>query len=91
MRTRTVSSSATGHFTAGKDVGVGEVQKRFGTKLRALRADRGLSQEALADAAGLHRTYVSSVERGERNVTLVTIQRLADALGIRMSGLMPDS
>lgn len=53
----------------------------FGARLREVRLARGLSQEALADAAGLDRTYVSSAERGRRNVSLLTIHRLAAALG----------
>jgi len=63
---------------------------RFGANLRRLRLDKGISQEGLADLAGLHRTYISSVERGERNVTLETVEKLAKALGISMSKLMPD-
>ena len=51
---------------------------------------RGISQEKLAELAGLHRTYVSSIERGERNVSLVNIERLAAALGVTMAELMPD-
>ena len=66
-----------------------DVQTRFGDKLRALRTDRGMSQEDLAAAAGLHRTYVSSVERGERNVTITTIEKLAKALKVSMGDLMP--
>ncbi len=66
------------------------VQKRFGERLRAIRLKKGISQEALAHIAGLHRTYVSGVERGERNVSLTTIEKLAHALGVRMSDLMPD-
>jgi transcriptional regulator with XRE-family HTH domain len=58
--------------------------------LRKIRLDKGMSQEGLADLAGLHRTYVSSVERGERNVTLETIDKLAKALGISTSKLIPD-
>jgi transcriptional regulator with XRE-family HTH domain len=66
------------------------IQVRFGTLLRKLRHDKKISQETLADLADLHRTYISSVERGERNVTLETIEKLANALGISMSRLMPD-
>lgn len=66
------------------------LQVRFGAHLRKIRLDKKISQEALADLAKLHRTYVSSVERGERNVTLETIDKLAKALGISMSRLMPD-
>ena len=68
-----------------------EVQSRFGEKLRQIRRDRGVSQEKLAELAGLHRTYVSSIERGERNVSLVNIERLATALGVTMADLMPDT
>jgi len=64
---------------------------RFGQKLRELRTQKGLSQEGLAEAAGLHRTYVSSVERGERNVTITTIERLAAALKVRMAELMVEA
>lgn len=53
----------------------------FGRRVRARRQRLGWSQMALADAAGLHFTYVSSVERGERNISLTNIVRLAKALG----------
>lgn len=56
--------------------------------LRAARERLGLSQEALADAAGLHRTYVGSVERGERNVSIDNIARLASALGLDPADLL---
>ena len=48
-----------------------------------------MSQEEFAAQANLHRTYVSSVERGERNVTIETIEKLAHALGVPLSDLMP--
>lgn len=65
------------------------VQAEFGKKLRKLRTRKGLSQEKLAEMTGLHRTYVSSVERGERNVSLLTIYKFAEALGLKMAALMP--
>lgn len=65
------------------------VQAKFGERLRELRTRKGLSQEGLAAAAGLHRTYISSVERGERNVTITTIEKLANALGVEMRELIP--
>lgn len=60
----------------------------FGSAIRVLRQQRGLSQEALADAAGLHRTYIGSVERGERNLALGNCYALADALGIKLAELL---
>jgi transcriptional regulator with XRE-family HTH domain len=60
------------------------------SNLRSLRQALGLSQEALADLAGLHRTYVSSVERCERNATLDTIDKLSTALGIQPFQLLKE-
>lgn len=65
-----------------------DVRKKFGKRLRALREERGWSQEEFADRAGLHRTYVSAVERGVRNPTLSVLQRLAKALGVPISELV---
>lgn len=58
----------------------GELQRRLGRNLRALREATGLSQEAFADKLAVHRTYMGGLERGERNVTLQTVERLAERL-----------
>jgi transcriptional regulator with XRE-family HTH domain len=64
--------------------------KTVGDNVRALREKAGLSQEDLAQRAGLHRTYVGSIERGERNVSLENIERLATALRIKPSALLDE-
>ncbi len=67
------------------------IERAFGHAVRARRVERGISQERLAELSGLHRTYVGDVERGERNVSLVNIDRLARALGLRSSELLARS
>lgn len=62
--------------------------ERFGNRLREVRQKSGLSQESLAELAGLHRTYVGSVERGERNISLLNIKKLADALNVTPADLL---
>lgn len=64
-----------------------DIRKAFGVRVRILRQKRGLSQEKLAELSKLHRTYISSVELGERNVSLKNIQALADALGVSLEEL----
>lgn len=63
------------------------IQHRFGVSVRRNRTQRQMSQEALADAAGLHRTYVSGIERGVRNPSLVIISRLARSLDVSLAEL----
>jgi transcriptional regulator with XRE-family HTH domain len=60
----------------------------FGKQVRALRRERGLSQEKLAELANLHRNYVGGVERGERNIALLNIVALARALKIKPTKLL---
>jgi transcriptional regulator with XRE-family HTH domain len=62
--------------------GQDEIKRAFGARMRALRKARGLSQEALAFASGLDRSYLGAIERGEKNVSLINIRRIADALGV---------
>lgn len=54
----------------------------FGGRVSALRRTKGLSQQQLANKTGLHRTYIGGVERGERNISLLNIHRIATALGV---------
>ncbi len=62
-----------------------EQLRAFGRRLRALRLRKGFSQEKLAEIASLHRNYIGMIERGERNVTLLNIKKLARALQINLS------
>ncbi len=65
-----------------------DIQKKFGDKLRELRKQKGLSQEDLALKSGLHRTYISDIERGSRNLSLKNIERIAKALGLATKSLL---
>jgi transcriptional regulator with XRE-family HTH domain len=67
------------------------VRLRFARNLRATRKEKHLSQEELAAIAGLHRTYVGSIERGERNVSIDNIERLAEALQLDVIDLLTPS
>jgi len=60
----------------------------FAVRLRQERLGKGLSQESLADLAGLHRTYVGSVERSERNISIDSMDRLAKAVGVELADLL---
>lgn len=65
------------------------LQEQFGQLVKARRLLLGLSQEALAERANVHFTYVSSAERGERNISLANIEKFANALECSMKDLMP--
>ncbi|MBI4179299.1 helix-turn-helix transcriptional regulator [bacterium] len=62
--------------------GKNTVQASFGSTVRKWRRSKGWSQEKLAEECDLHRTYIGGIERGERNVSLVNIKKLADSLGV---------
>ena len=64
-----------------------DVRILFGKRMRELRQRAGISQEALADRCGLHRTYVGGIERGERNPSLMNIARIAKALNVSLEDL----
>lgn len=68
---------------------VASYAQQFGQRVRALRENKEFSQEALAEAAHLHRTHISLIERGARSVRLETIERLAIALMVQPADLMP--
>lgn len=65
-----------------------DVRNRLAVNLKRLRNDRGWSQEALADAAGLDRTYISGIERVVRNPTIIVVERVAAALGCKLGDLL---
>jgi transcriptional regulator with XRE-family HTH domain len=64
------------------------LEERFGIVVPRLRKAEGLSQEEFADLCGLHRTYVGSIERGEKTVTIATATKVAEALGLRLWELL---
>lgn len=61
-----------------------DIKNKFGEKIRQLRKQKNISQEELAFKAGLHRTYISDVERGHRNISLQNIGKIAKAFGIKI-------
>jgi transcriptional regulator with XRE-family HTH domain len=67
-----------------------DLLRAFGVAVRKLRLERGLSQEAFADEVGVHRTYIGDVERGERNLSLINIDRIAVALSRDLASLMSE-
>jgi transcriptional regulator with XRE-family HTH domain len=67
-----------------------DLQRAIGRNLRRYRQERGLSQEAFADLVGVHRTYMGGLERGERNLTLRSVERIAAILEVDPRELMRD-
>jgi transcriptional regulator with XRE-family HTH domain len=65
-----------------------EILVKFGERVREIRKAKGLSQEELAHKANLHRTYIGMIERGEKNITLVNIEKIAQALEIEIEDLL---
>ena len=66
-----------------------DIRAKFGKHLRKLRQENDLTQEELADKAGMHFTYIGQIERGKRNPSLVNLERLAKALKIDAGKLLP--
>ncbi len=65
-----------------------QILVEFGSRVRALRQERGLSQEKLAFKANLHRTYIGMIERAEKNITLVNVEKIANALDCKITDLI---
>ena len=65
-----------------------KILSQFGEEVKKLRRAKGWSQEKLAKEAGLHRTYIGSIERRERNISLVNVERIAKALNVNIKNLL---
>ena len=61
--------------------------KAFGQRVKGLRRERSISQEHLAELAGVHRTYIGMIERGEKNITIISAKKVASSLGLTLSEL----
>src|ERR1700677_4492599 len=68
-------------------VRIDNLQRSLGSRIRELRSEHGWTQEQFAEFCGVHRTYMGHVERGEKNVSLSTVLRVANALGVRIAEL----
>ena len=67
-----------------------DIKKKFGEQVKKIRLEKGLSQETLAFEANLDRTYIPSVEKGNRNVSITVIEKIAKALNVRISDLFDE-
>lgn len=68
-----------------------DITEQFGKRVRHFRKLRNLSQDELAELCELHRTYIGSVERGERNITLINANKIANALSVSLADLVADN
>lgn len=68
-----------------------DIRARLGQNVRLLREAKGWSQEDYADRAGIHRTYVSDIERGRRNPTITVVEKLAEPLGVSTGSLLDEA
>lgn len=68
-----------------------EILKRFGQRVRNERLKQGFSQEELAEKASLHRTYIGMIERAEKNITLINIEKIARALEVSLEELLKEN
>ena len=66
------------------------IKDKIGSRIRQLRQEKHLSQEAFADLCELDRTYISSIEKGKRNVSIINLEKIANALNINLSTLFKD-
>lgn len=73
----------------GKPISHRAVLEKFGDKMQRVRKSKGISQEQLAAQLSMHRTYIGMVERGERNPTIRTLYKIAKALKVKSSDLLP--
>ncbi len=68
-----------------------DITEQFGRKVRYIRKLKNLSQDQLAELSELHRTYIGSVERGERNITLLNANKIANALSVSLAELVTEN
>ncbi len=73
----------------GKPITHKQVLEKFGQKMQQVRQSKGITQEALASMLSMHRTYIGLIERGERNPTIRTLYKIAKALKVNASDILP--
>ena len=66
------------------------IKEKIGLRIRQLRHEQNISQEAFADVCELDRTYISSIEKGRRNVSIINLEKIANALNVKLSILFND-